>query len=117
MAHEQFLSCIEACNECAALCEHCATECLSAGNAVELGACIRLNRDCADICRLAAAWMERGSPFSRQIWEFCAAVCQSCEIECERHEALHCKACADACRRCRGSCRSLSERPLGASSS
>jgi hypothetical protein len=113
MAHEQFIGCIEACNECAALCEHCATECLSSGHAIERSACIRLARDCADICRLAAAWMERGSSFARQVWEFCSAVCQACEIECAKHDELHCQACAEACRRCRSSCRTLSERPQG----
>ncbi|MGC4063340.1 MAG: four-helix bundle copper-binding protein [Polyangiaceae bacterium] len=116
MAHEQFMGCIEACNECAALCEHCATECLSAGKAVERAACIRLARDCADICRLAAAWMERGSSFARQVWEFCASVCQACALECDKHEELHCQACAEACRRCMGSCRTLSDRPQGTSS-
>jgi hypothetical protein len=38
----------------------------------------------------------------------CAAICQSCGDECERHANMpHCRVCAEACRRCDRACRDL----------
>ena len=53
MAHQQYASCVEACNRCAAACDHCATACLSESDPKPLAHCIALDMDCADICRLA----------------------------------------------------------------
>jgi len=62
--------------------------------------CIALDIDCAAICRLAAGFMSRGSPFAKQICQLCAAVCQACAAECAKHTHEHCQQCAQACRRC-----------------
>lgn len=107
MSHEQYLDCIEACNTCAAACEHCATACLHEKDVTAMADCIRLNRDCADICGLAAAWMERESEYANSLCEICAMVCNACAAECRRHSMEHCQACADACRRCAEVCRKM----------
>ena len=60
MSHEQFQSCIEACQRCADLCDHCASACLEEQNVAELARCIKLDMDCAQICRMAAGYMARG---------------------------------------------------------
>ena len=57
MAHERYTDCIKECDACAATCEHCATACLSEADVKAMADCIRLDRDCADICRLASAMM------------------------------------------------------------
>jgi hypothetical protein len=69
--------------------------------------CIRLDRDCADACRVAATLMSRGSQFAQQLCALCAAICDACAKECERHEAEHCRRCASACRRCAEECRRM----------
>jgi len=108
MAHEQFASCIEACNECADACDHCAAACLQESGVKDLLRCIRLDLDCAAICRVAVASMARGSEIAPQICLACAEVCEACAEECERHKRMdHCKTCAEACRRCAEECRRM----------
>ena len=67
MAHERYTDCIKECDACAAACEHCATACLSEAEVKAMADCIRLDRDCADICRLASAMMSRDSKFAKEI--------------------------------------------------
>ena len=67
MAHQQYQSCIDACNKCADLCDHCASACLSEGNVNEMTRCVALDIDCAAICRLAAGYMARGSELAKEI--------------------------------------------------
>lgn len=108
MAHEQFASCIAACNDCADACDHCASACLQERNVADLARCIRLDLDCAAICRVAAGAVARGSELAPQICQACADVCDACAQECERHtKMIHCKECADACRRCADECRRM----------
>ncbi len=61
MSHQQHQSCIEACQHCAQECEHCNDACLNEPEIQALAECIRLDRDCAQICWTAAAYMSRGS--------------------------------------------------------
>src|SRR5204863_5070823 len=57
MPHERFQSCIDACVQCAEACEHCADACLHEEDVTALADCVRLDRDCAEVCWLAAAFM------------------------------------------------------------
>lgn len=108
MPHDQFKSCIEACNECAVSCDHCAASCLQEQDVKMMAPCIALDMDCADICRLAASCMSRGSELAGAVCELCAEVCEQCGKECERHSKMeHCRKCAEACRRCAEECRRM----------
>lgn len=107
MAHQEHRSCIEACVQCAQECEHCATDCLSEKDVATMARCIHLDRDCAEICWTAAAYMSRGSDFAAEICRICAEVCDACGAECERHDMDHCRACAEACRQCAEECRRM----------
>lgn len=109
MSHEQLLECIRACEACAVSCEHCADECLSEAHVASMAKCIRLDRDCADICRIASAFMARDSQFSAALCALCAMVCDACREECHKHEMPHCQACADACEKCAQACRKVHE--------
>ena len=104
MTHENFRSCIEACNACADAGNHCAKACLFEQSREDLARCISLDVDCAEICQLAAAYMARNSELVGEMCSFCAEVCISCAEECEKHEMAHCLACAEACRRCAREC-------------
>jgi hypothetical protein len=107
MAHEHFKSCIAACNDCALACDHCAAACLKEPDVAKMARCIRLDIDCAEICRLAVAYMARGSELSADVCELCASICETCAQECDKHPMGHCKDCAKACRRCDEECRRM----------
>lgn len=105
--HQEFKTCINACYECAAACDHCAVACLGETDIAALEKCIRLDIDCAEICRLAAGSMARSSLFANQICRLCADICEACGQECARHEHSHCTECAEACKACATECRKV----------
>jgi len=107
MSHEHFQSCIDACVACAKACEHCADACLSEKHVAQMAECIRLDRDCAEICGGAAAWMSRGSRFAHELCNLCAEVCEACGAECQKHRVDHCQRCAEACQHCAEECRQM----------
>jgi hypothetical protein len=107
MAHEQYATCIEACNDCAAACNHCAVACLAEPNPKPMARCIALDIDCAEICRMASSYMARGSELAPAICATCADVCDTCAAECEKHDMEHCRKCAQACRHCAEECRRM----------
>jgi hypothetical protein len=102
--HQDYASCIEACNACAAACDHCATACLKEPDVAMMAECIRVDIDCAALCRLAAGYMARSSEFVHEACRLCAAICEACARECGKHHHEHCQACARACRRCADEC-------------
>jgi hypothetical protein len=108
MTRDQLQSCIEACYSCATTCDTCASACLREDDVKMMTNCIALDIDCADICRVAAGYMARGSRLASSICQTCADICDACADECAKHEAQHCKDCADMCRRCAQECRNMS---------
>lgn len=106
-------ACLHACLECGATCNTCADACSAEGDPKSLVRCIRLNRDCADLCDAAAKILGRQSEPSRPIVQAaidaCAKACAECAEECERHAAhmKHCEICADMCRTCADACKRL----------
>lgn len=110
MSHQNYQTCIKSCHDCVLECEHCATACLGEEDVKMLERCIRLDRDCADICVLAIATMSRESDFVRQICSLCAEICQTCGDECAKHKHMeHCKICSEACYRCADECRKMAK--------
>ena len=102
--HQDYASCIAACNACADACDHCAAESLKEPDVAMMVQCIRVDIDCAALCRLAAGYMARRSEFVHEVCRLCAEICEACARECEKHPYEHCKACARACRRCAEEC-------------
>lgn len=72
---QQYQSCIDACNACADACDMCSTACLQEDDVKMMARCIALDMDCAQICRLAAAFMARGSEFAGALCQLCAQIC------------------------------------------
>ena len=107
MAQQQYQSCIDACNACADACDFCAASCLQEQDIKAMARCIALDMDCAQICRMAASYMARGSEFSATVCQMCAEICDSCADECAKHPMAHCQECAEACRRCAEECRRM----------
>lgn len=113
MTDERYRSCIESCDVCAEICESCAAACLAEHDVAQLVRCIRLDVDCAALCRLASSFMARGSENVPAVLAACADVCKQCGEECARHKMEHCQLCAEACRRCAEECQRMAGR-LGA---
>ena len=107
--NEQMRSCIDACYACAIACDECAVSCLKEEDFPHLARCIQLDMDCADMCRLAMAYMGRDSELINLVCYTCAEICDACAEECAHHNTI--KACEDACRRCAQECRKLIASP------
>lgn len=105
-----YARCLAACLECVVACEMCSDACLDEDAVQSLARCIRLDRDCAEVCATAARVMARGGPLAMDVCRTCAEACEACAAECERHAAHHdhCRICAEACRRCAEECRRMS---------
>ncbi|WP_027965194.1 four-helix bundle copper-binding protein [Halalkalibacillus halophilus] len=98
---------IDACLRCVEACENCFDACLQEDDVKHMVSCIRLDRECADICAYTAQAMQRNSPFVRDIAKLCAEVCQACGDECQKHDHDHCQQCAEACYECAKVCREI----------
>jgi hypothetical protein len=107
MADQRLQSCIDACNACADACNRCAVACLFEANRNDLARCIHLDMDCAEICRLTAGYVARGSELLDHVTALCNDVCEVCAAECRRHPMDHCRRCAEACSLCAEECRRL----------
>jgi hypothetical protein len=111
MQRQQFASCIDACNDCAGACDRCAAACLQEPDPKTMARCIALDIDCAQLCRVAAGFMARGSEASDALCQACADLCDICAGECGKHPMQHCQECAAACSRCAAECRKMSGMP------
>ena len=107
MSHEKNQKLIKVLQDCANECNHCTTACLDEPNVKALINCIKLDIDCAEICRLTISLLARGSEHGKHLLKECAEVCDVCAAECEKHAHHHdhCKKCAEACRTCAEACR------------
>ncbi|WP_234568332.1 four-helix bundle copper-binding protein [Rhodohalobacter sp. 614A] len=96
---------ISALSECITACETCFAACLEEDHVEEMTECIKLDRDCAEMCRLAVQFLSRDSDISQSIIGLCADICAKCAEECEKHDHDHCQKCAEACRNCEEICK------------
>ena len=102
-----YADCILACDNCASNCEQSASACLEQADVTALAACIRSQRDCADVCRLASLLLARGSRHSAEACRLAEMIAIACAAECERHPIDPCRAAAEACQRAADECRKL----------
>ena len=109
MSHQTNEAVINALNECAAACNHCFSGCLSEKDVAAMVGCIKLDRDCADICQTVSSFPSRGSEHGKHLLKECIEICEKCAVECEKHAQHHdhCKQCAEACRRCADACKGM----------
>ncbi|MFG6114664.1 four-helix bundle copper-binding protein [Halobacillus sp. MO56] len=107
MSHEKYSSVIEVLHECMEACNHCYTSCLQEDNVKAMAECIRLDRECADICALFEQALTRDTPYVQEFAQLCAKACRDCGDECAKHDHDHCQKCAEACRKCADECEKL----------
>lgn len=80
---DEYKKCIEACYLCATACDNCAASCLDEENLEMMRECIKLDMQCANICRLAAQFMTLNSGSAQDLCRLCADVCQKCVTSVE----------------------------------
>lgn len=107
MSTEPYEPCIEACDACAAACERCASDCLGEHQIADLATCIRLNADCALLCRFTSTVLARESHLAPEIAALCARICDECAGESTRHRYGSCHTSRHACRICAEACRAV----------
>lgn len=98
--HQRLTECILACN-------HCFDACLNEEQVGHMADCIRLDRDCADICSLLLQAIARNSPNVSVLAKACQEICEACAAEYSKHEHDHCQDCAKACTACAEACSQL----------
>jgi hypothetical protein len=95
MGYHEWKSCIDACLECAAICNHCASSCTREEDVKMMARCIDLDMQCASVCYAAAQLMSLGSPQAKELCSICARICDACGTECGQHNTKHCEECAE----------------------
>jgi hypothetical protein len=105
----EYSDCIQACYECMLACNHCYTSCLNEPDhhVAMMKECIRLDRECADMCKFAVAAMSMNDSYAKEVCRLCAEICESCGNECKKHDHEHCQRCAEACFKCAEACRKM----------
>ncbi|MDX1640250.1 MAG: four-helix bundle copper-binding protein [Balneolaceae bacterium] len=96
---------IHSLSDCVTACEKCLASCLEEENVEKMTHCIKLDRDCSDICSLGVQVLSRQSGVSESIISLCTDICANCADECEKHDHEHCKKCAETCRQCEELCK------------
>lgn len=102
--HPQYKELIYKLLDCTLACEECAAACLKEADIDCMRDCIKLDRDCADICSQAVKLLKRESIIMQQYLQLCEKICRLCADECGKHEHPHCQRCAEACRACANAC-------------
>lgn len=105
MNHINYKDCIDACLQCAILCQQCAAEDLKEEH--DMRDCIQLNMECAVICFAAAQLMSLKSAQALALCKLCAEICRKCAGECGKYAYQHCLKCAEACHRCSELCSAM----------
>lgn len=94
--------------ECVNTCNHCFSACLKEDNVKMMTDCIRLDKECAEVCSFTILMFHK-SKFIDKYLELCMNVCEACGEECGKFEHEHCKACAQKCKECAKACREFRE--------
>ncbi|TDQ42769.1 four-helix bundle copper-binding protein [Aureibacillus halotolerans] len=103
----ELLACYQACIDTLRASNECYDACLLETNPAELKECIRLTRECADMCAFAAQAISRKSPYVEQICALCAQICEACGHACGPHQHDYCQRCAKQCFQCAEACRAI----------
>jgi hypothetical protein len=101
-------ACIRACVECHAMCLKTAGYCLARGKAPPQPGVVTVLQVCADICRVCADTMIRGSDLHGVICGACAEICANCAASCEELAGnAQVDECRQACLRCFDLCSAM----------
>lgn len=108
--NDALVRCVSECFSCAMFCMSCAGACLAEETVEDLRQCIRLNLDCATLCKATGELaLRRAGGNERSIMHLldaCEDICRRCGDECTRHASMHdhCRLCAESCENCAEAC-------------
>lgn len=88
MSHEQHQELLQILHECMVECNHCYNVCLKEEDIKMMAVCIRLDRECADVCNYLEQAISRGTPFISELASVCAKICEACGNECKKHDTV-----------------------------
>lgn len=91
---------------CQAMCNYCFDACLHEEDVKMMTKCIKLDKECAEICNLALSLLASNSSFTKEVLQLCITACTKCGEECKKHQNEHCQKCAKACEDCAEACKS-----------
>lgn len=91
--------------DCYVLCNYCFNACLKEDDVKMLAKCIKLDKECGEICGVALSLVASDSEFKKEIVNFCIKACEACAAECRKHNHEHCRECAQSCEKCAEACR------------
>ena len=104
---DKILGLIERLSICQAKCNYCFNACLKEEDVKMMVRCIKLDKECAEICSITLSQIASDSEFKREILQLCAKACEECANECKKHSYPHCQKCAAACEECAEACRNF----------
>lgn len=107
MSYEKNRLLIQTLRECVEACNYCFQACLKEENVKMMVECIRLDRECADMCAFLERELTIDSSFAHDLAEICSKICEACGNECLKHEHDHCQKCAESCFKCAKACKDI----------
>lgn len=88
-------------------CNYCFNACLQEKDVQMMTKCIKLDKDCAEMCGLALSFVASNSTFRNDVLRLCATICEACAEECGKFPEDHCQQCAKACQECAEACKAF----------
>jgi hypothetical protein len=106
MESQKYQDVIQDLLDCVKSCEECVIDSISGSYPQKMDRCIRLARDCKDVCSLQAKYLSRNSPIAPNLMSLCVEICMLCAEECLKHpQSKECKDCHKACLKCAETCK------------
>jgi hypothetical protein len=102
-------TCIEACENCHAVCQETLNYCLDKGGELAVPSLLRAILECGDIANVAGRFVERHFDHHEQICRTAAEICKRGAKSFSAFSHLDAKLaeCAEACRECAEACNAL----------
>lgn len=91
--------------DCYILCNYCFNACLKESDVKMMVNCIKLDKECSEICGTVLSLVSSHSQFKEDAIRLCITACEACASECRKHNYDHCRKCAEACEACAKACR------------
>lgn len=100
--------CVQNCTNCHNICVQTIAYCIQMGGRHGDPGHLESLFDCAELCRVSADFMLRGSSMHSYTCGVCAEACERCAESCEVFaDDEQMRACAEECRRCSETCREM----------
>lgn len=104
---EKVMKLIEKLGNCQAKCNYCFNACLEEDDVKMMVKCIKLDKECAEICALTLFSVASKSSLYKEVVQLCAKACEECAEECRKYPDQHCQECAKACQECANACKNF----------